>query len=72
MSVYRQEATEGSENLSWLLEKKLLWQRLECLQQAVARLEHEKSELKQLNSELRITLEQVKKAFAASAVLVVL
>uniref|UniRef100_A0A669QQS9 Centrosomal protein 250 n=1 Tax=Phasianus colchicus TaxID=9054 RepID=A0A669QQS9_PHACC len=62
------EAIGGSENLSWLLEKKLLWQRLECLQQAVARLEHEKSELTQLNAELRITLEQVKKAFTASAV----
>lgn len=56
-----QEAFEGGENLSWLLEKKLLWQRLECLQQAVARLEHEKSELKQLNVELKITLEQVER-----------
>lgn len=72
MSVYTQEAFEGGENLSWLLEKKLLWQRLECLQQAVARLEHEKSELKQLNVELKITLEQVKKAFTASAVLMIL
>lgn len=42
-------------------------QRLEPLQRAVARLEHEKAELKQLNAELRRTLEQVKQAFTASA-----
>ncbi|XP_074740603.1 centrosome-associated protein CEP250-like [Strix uralensis] len=55
-----QAAAEG-EQLSWLLEKRLLSQRLERLQQAVARLELEKKELKQLIAELRRTLEQVER-----------
>ncbi|XP_074698814.1 uncharacterized protein LOC141931053 isoform X2 [Strix aluco] len=59
-------AAEG-EQLSWLSEKRLLSQRLERLQQTVARLELEKKELKQLIAELRRTLEQVKPAFTASA-----
>ena len=42
-------------------------QRLEHLRRAVARLELEKTELKQLNAELRRTLEQVNQAFTASA-----
>uniref|UniRef100_A0A8V5G4E0 Rootletin-like coiled-coil domain-containing protein n=1 Tax=Melopsittacus undulatus TaxID=13146 RepID=A0A8V5G4E0_MELUD len=58
--------TEG-EQQSWLSEKRLLSQRLERLQQQVARLEFEKTELKQLNAELRKTLEQVKQAFSACA-----
>ncbi|KAK4812731.1 hypothetical protein QYF61_018280 [Mycteria americana] len=49
------------EQLSWLSEKRLLSQRLESLQRAVARLELEKAELKQLNAELRRTLEQVER-----------
>ncbi|XP_074698816.1 uncharacterized protein LOC141931053 isoform X3 [Strix aluco] len=53
-----QAAAEG-EQLSWLSEKRLLSQRLERLQQTVARLELEKKELKQLIAELRRTLEQV-------------
>ncbi|NXL89550.1 CP250 protein, partial [Alectura lathami] len=60
-SVYTQQAIAEGEQPSWLSEKKLLWQQLECLQQAVARLEHEKTELKQLNAELRRTLEQVER-----------
>lgn len=65
-SVYTQQAIAEGEQLSWVTEKRLLLQRLECLQQAIARLEHEKTELKQLNAELRRTLEQVKQAFTAS------
>ncbi|XP_074698827.1 centrosome-associated protein CEP250 isoform X3 [Strix aluco] len=57
---HQQAAAEG-EQLSWLSEKRLLSQRLEHLQQAVARLELEKTELKQLNAELRRTLEQVER-----------
>ncbi|NWR76319.1 CP250 protein, partial [Centropus unirufus] len=49
------------EQLSWILEKRILMQQLECLQQAVPRLEVEKIELKQLNAELRRTLEQVER-----------
>ncbi|XP_042656756.1 centrosome-associated protein CEP250 isoform X3 [Tyto alba] len=56
-----QQATAKGEQLSWLSEKRVLSQRLECLQQAVARLELEKTELKQLNAELRRTLEQVER-----------
>ncbi|XP_076208166.1 uncharacterized protein LOC143167043 isoform X4 [Aptenodytes patagonicus] len=56
-----QQAIAEGEQLSWLSEKRLLSQRLECLQRAVARLEHEKTELKQLNAELRRTLEQVER-----------
>ncbi|CAM9308957.1 unnamed protein product, partial [Bubo scandiacus] len=41
--------------------------RLERLQQAVAGLELEKTELEQLSAELRRALEQVKPAFTASA-----
>ncbi|XP_008945178.1 PREDICTED: centrosome-associated protein CEP250, partial [Merops nubicus] len=54
----QQAAAEG-EQLSWLSERRLLLQRLERLQQAVARLELEKMELKQLNAEFRRTLERV-------------
>ncbi|KAM6106651.1 centrosome-associated protein CEP250-like [Phoenicopterus ruber ruber] len=57
----RERAAAEGEQLSWLSEKRLLSQRLECLQRAVARLEHEKTELKQLNAELRRTLEQVER-----------
>ncbi|XP_071671633.1 uncharacterized protein [Patagioenas fasciata] len=56
----QQAAAEG-EQLSWLSEKRRLSQRLECLQGAVARLELEKTELKQYNAELRRTLEQVER-----------
>ncbi|XP_071671638.1 uncharacterized protein [Patagioenas fasciata] len=56
----QQAAAEG-EQLSWLSEKRRLSQRLECLQAAVARLELEKTELKQYNAELRRTLEQVER-----------
>ena len=66
-SLNTQQAIAEGEQLSWLSEKRLLLQRLESLQRAVARLELEKTELKQLNAELRRTLEQVKEAFAASA-----
>lgn len=66
-SLYAQQAIAEGEQLSWLSEKRLLSQQLECLQRAVARLELEKAELKQLNAELRRTLEQVKQAFTASA-----
>ncbi|XP_041346436.1 LOW QUALITY PROTEIN: centrosome-associated protein CEP250 [Pyrgilauda ruficollis] len=45
--------------LSWLSEKRLMLQSLECLQRAVAKLEDEKVELRQQNTELRRTLEQV-------------
>lgn len=66
-SLNTQQAIAEGEQLSWLSEKRLLSQRLECLQRAVARLEHEKTELKQLNAELRRTLEEVKQALVASA-----
>ncbi|XP_014741683.1 PREDICTED: centrosome-associated protein CEP250 [Sturnus vulgaris] len=54
-----QEAVAEGEQLSWLSEKRLMLQSLECLQRAVAKLEDEKVELKQQNTELRRTLEQV-------------
>uniref|UniRef100_A0A8C5TD00 Centrosomal protein 250 n=1 Tax=Malurus cyaneus samueli TaxID=2593467 RepID=A0A8C5TD00_9PASS len=54
------------EQLSLLSEKRLMLQSLECLQRAVAGLEDEKVELKLQNTELRRTLEQVKRAFAVS------
>ncbi|KFO07136.1 Centrosome-associated protein CEP250, partial [Balearica regulorum gibbericeps] len=60
-SLCTQQATAEGEQLSWLSEKRLLSQRLECLQRAVAKLELEKTELKQLNAELRRTLEQVER-----------
>lgn len=41
-------------------ERKLLQERLEQLQQAIARLEHDKTEQEQLNAQLTKTLEQVK------------
>ncbi|XP_054029312.1 centrosome-associated protein CEP250 [Dryobates pubescens] len=50
-----QVSTEGGESLAQLLES----QRLQRLQRAVAKLELEKVELKQLNAELKRTLEQV-------------
>ncbi|KAM6404493.1 uncharacterized protein O9250_009184 [Rhynochetos jubatus] len=56
-----QQATAEREQLSWLSEKRLLSQRLEHLLQAVARLECEKVELKQLIAELRRTLEEVER-----------
>ncbi|KAM9650014.1 uncharacterized protein ACIBXB_011990 [Morphnus guianensis] len=58
---HHQQAIAEGEQLSWLSEKRLLSQQLECLQRAVARLELEKAELKQLNAELRRTLEQVER-----------
>ncbi|XP_068275661.1 centrosome-associated protein CEP250 isoform X2 [Nyctibius grandis] len=58
---FHHQAVAEGEQLPWLSEKRLLLQRLECLQQAVERLEHEKMELKQLNAELRRTLEQVER-----------
>ncbi|NXX74697.1 CP250 protein, partial [Urocolius indicus] len=59
--VYTWQALAEGEHLAWLSEKRLLSQQLEHLQQTVARLEHEKTELKQLNAELRRTLEQVER-----------
>ncbi|XP_054668438.1 centrosome-associated protein CEP250-like [Grus americana] len=56
---HHEQATAEGEQLSWLSEKRLLSQRLERLQRAVAKLQLEKTELKQLNAELRRTLEQV-------------
>ncbi|KAL9834856.1 centrosome-associated protein CEP250 isoform 2-T2 [Geothlypis trichas] len=56
---FRQQAVAEGEQLSWLSEKRLMLQSLEYLQQAVAKLEDEKVELKQQNTELRRTLEQV-------------
>ncbi|XP_074780567.1 centrosome-associated protein CEP250-like [Athene noctua] len=53
-------AAEG-EQVSWLSEKRLLSQRLGRLQQAVARLECEKTKLKQLIAGLRRALEQVER-----------
>ncbi|XP_075032013.1 uncharacterized protein LOC142094075 [Calonectris borealis] len=58
---HHQQAVAEGEQLSWLSEKRILSQRLECLQRAVARQELEKTELKQLNAELRRTLEQVER-----------
>ncbi|XP_023795758.1 LOW QUALITY PROTEIN: centrosome-associated protein CEP250 [Cyanistes caeruleus] len=55
----RQQAVAEGEQLSWLSEKRLMLQSLECLQRAIAKLEDEKVELKQQNTELRRTLEQV-------------
>ncbi|KAK4812576.1 hypothetical protein QYF61_009748 [Mycteria americana] len=55
--LHHQQAIAEGEQLSWLSEKRLLLQQLEHLQRAVARLEHEKTELKQLNAELKRTLE---------------
>ncbi|XP_074427644.1 centrosome-associated protein CEP250-like isoform X2 [Larus michahellis] len=49
------------QRLSWLSEKRLLSQRLERLQRAVARLDQEKTELKQYSAELRRTLEEVER-----------
>ncbi|XP_039419512.1 centrosome-associated protein CEP250 [Corvus cornix cornix] len=56
---HQQQAVAEGEQLSCLSEKRLMLQSLECLQRAVARLEDEKVELKQQNTELRGTLEQV-------------
>ncbi|XP_056363140.1 centrosome-associated protein CEP250-like [Oenanthe melanoleuca] len=56
---HQQQAVAEGEQLSWLSEKRLMLQSLECLQRAVAKLEDEKVELKQQNTELRRTLEQV-------------
>ncbi|XP_027760638.1 centrosome-associated protein CEP250-like, partial [Empidonax traillii] len=58
-SLNAQQAVAEGEQLSWLSEKRLTLQSLECLQRTVARLEDEKVELKQQNAELRRTLEQV-------------
>ncbi|XP_050763490.1 centrosome-associated protein CEP250-like isoform X2 [Gymnogyps californianus] len=58
---FHHQAIAEGEQLSWLSEKRLLSQRLEHLQRAVARLELEKTEVKQLNAELRRTLEQVER-----------
>ncbi|XP_074427645.1 uncharacterized protein LOC141736893 isoform X3 [Larus michahellis] len=55
-----QTIAEG-QRLSWLSEKRLLSQRLERLQRAVARLDQEKTELKQYSAELRRTLEEVER-----------
>ncbi|XP_057891973.1 centrosome-associated protein CEP250 isoform X1 [Melospiza georgiana] len=55
----QQQALAEGEQLSWLSEKRLMLQSLECLQRAVAKLEDEKVELNQQNTELRRTLEQV-------------
>ncbi|NXO52537.1 CP250 protein, partial [Aramus guarauna] len=60
-SLCTQQAIAEGEQLSWLSEKRLLSQRLERLQRAVAKLQLEKTELKQLNAELRRTLEQVER-----------
>ncbi|XP_062361087.1 centrosome-associated protein CEP250 [Cinclus cinclus] len=56
---HQQQAVAEGEQLSWLSEKRLMLQSLECLQRAVAKLEDEMVELKQQNTELRRTLEQV-------------
>uniref|UniRef100_H0YZF7 Centrosomal protein 250 n=1 Tax=Taeniopygia guttata TaxID=59729 RepID=H0YZF7_TAEGU len=56
---HQQQAVAEGEQLSWLSEKRLMLQSLECLQRAVAKLEDDKVELKQQNTELRRTLEQV-------------
>ncbi|KFP28124.1 Centrosome-associated protein CEP250, partial [Colius striatus] len=61
LPLYTWQALAEGEHLSWLSEKRLLSQQLKHLQQVVARLEHEKTELKQLNAELRRTLEQVER-----------
>ncbi|XP_053937194.1 centrosome-associated protein CEP250-like isoform X2 [Cuculus canorus] len=53
------QARAEREQLSWLSEKRVLTQQLECLQRTVTRLEDEKTELKHHNAELRRTLEQV-------------
>ncbi|KAM6054218.1 LOW QUALITY PROTEIN: uncharacterized protein VSU04_011452 [Chlamydotis macqueenii] len=58
---FHHQAIAEGEQLSWLSEKRLLSQRLEGLQRAVARLEVEKTELQQLNAELGRTLEQVER-----------
>lgn len=58
-SLNAQQAVAEGEQLSWLSEKRLMLQSLECLQRAVAKLENETVELKQQNTELRGTLEQV-------------
>ncbi|XP_059336545.1 centrosome-associated protein CEP250 [Ammospiza nelsoni] len=58
VSQEEQALAEG-EQLSWLSEKRLMLQSLECLQRAVAKLEDEKVKLNQQNTELRRTLEQV-------------
>nr|XP_030144810.3 centrosome-associated protein CEP250 isoform X2 [Taeniopygia guttata] len=57
--LFHQQAVAEGEQLSWLSEKRLMLQSLECLQRAVAKLEDDKVELKQQNTELRRTLEQV-------------
>uniref|UniRef100_A0A8C3QZ31 Centrosome-associated protein CEP250 n=1 Tax=Cyanoderma ruficeps TaxID=181631 RepID=A0A8C3QZ31_9PASS len=56
---FHQQAVAEGEQLSWLSEKRLMLQNLECLQRAVAKLENERVELKQQNTALRRTLEQV-------------
>ncbi|XP_077643163.1 centrosome-associated protein CEP250 isoform X3 [Lonchura striata] len=56
---HQQQAVAEGEQLSWLSEKRLMLQSLEYLQRAVAKLEDDKVELKQQNTELRRTLEQV-------------
>ncbi|XP_065547532.1 centrosome-associated protein CEP250-like isoform X4 [Lathamus discolor] len=66
MSLQGHATAEGVQQ-SWLLEKKLLLQQLESLQQEVARLKLANTELKEFNTELKKTLEEVKQAFTAHA-----
>ncbi|XP_019406256.1 PREDICTED: centrosome-associated protein CEP250 isoform X2 [Crocodylus porosus] len=55
----QQAMEEEAKQPPWGAERKLLQERLEQLQQAIARLEHDKTEQEQLNAQLRKTLEQV-------------
>ncbi|XP_062460088.1 centrosome-associated protein CEP250 [Pezoporus occidentalis] len=55
---HQQAIAEGVQQ-SWLLEKKLLLQQLESLQQEVARLKLANTELKEFNAELKKSLEEV-------------
>ncbi|XP_065547530.1 centrosome-associated protein CEP250-like isoform X2 [Lathamus discolor] len=64
---FHHQATAEGVQQSWLLEKKLLLQQLESLQQEVARLKLANTELKEFNTELKKTLEEVKQAFTAHA-----
>ncbi|XP_069731259.1 centrosome-associated protein CEP250-like [Phaenicophaeus curvirostris] len=53
------EAFAEGQQQSWLSEKSFLLQQLECLQGMIAKLEEEKTELKEFNAELKRTLKEV-------------
>ncbi|XP_077191292.1 centrosome-associated protein CEP250 isoform X2 [Paroedura picta] len=55
------ESVKKEGELTWAIERRLLYRRLKLLQEAVARLENDKQGLEQHNIQLRGTLEQVER-----------